>query len=326
MEITRITETPAQTGNAQTGSIQANSIQTVSVQTSNTQAGGIKNGNTQTRSVQTSNDDVNNINTTPTITVYLCDDCVEGIFTAIYKAWEAGTSHTDVRIRNNGSISFFEDYIKVETDKLLSEKVASSILRKLSFEVYMNVYYACLSDDEDKASYIYHFLQKAFKFNGNIMNKLHDNDVNRIYRLRRAVGNEAGRYREFIRFEELENGVLAGRIEPKYNIIPLITDHFADRMHNEHWIILDTKRSISAVHVAYKGYAFTDQITEANLLNFSGLSKKEADFQALWKRFFDTIAIEERINPNLQRNLMPLRFRKYMKAENTPSLKSRDQT
>lgn len=263
----------------------------------------------------------NNINTTSNTTVYLCDDCVEGIFTAIYKAWEDGTSHTDVRVRNNSSISLFEDYIDVSTDKALSEKVASSILRKLSFEVYMNVYYAGLSDDENKASYIYHFLQKAFKCGGSIMNKLQDNDVNRIYKLRRAVGNEAGHYREFIRFEELENGVLAGRIEPKYNIVPLITDYFADRMHNEHWIILDTKRSISAVHVAYKGYAFTDQITETDLLNFSGLSKKEADFQALWKRFFDTIAIEERINPNLQRNLMPLRFRKYMRAESSPSFR-----
>jgi len=258
------------------------------------------------------------------ITVYLCDNCAEGIFTAIYKAWEAGTSHTDVRVRNNSSISLFEDYIDVPTDKMLSEKVASSILRKLSFEVYMNVYYACLSDDENKASYIYHFLQKAFKSGKDIMNKLQDNDVNRIYKLRRAVGNEAGYYREFIRFQELENGVLAGRIEPKYNIVPLIADHFADRMHNEHWIILDTKRSISAVHVAYKGYAFTDQITEADLLNFSGLSEKETDFQALWKRFFDTIAIEERINPKLQRNLMPLRFRKYMTAESTPSFRAQN--
>lgn len=264
-----------------------------------------------------------NIYSTANITIYLCDDSVEGVFTAIYKAWEAGTSHTDVRVRNNSSISFFEDYIDVETDKSLSEKVASSILRKLSFEIYMNIYYACLSDDENKASYIYHFLQKAFKCGSAIMNKLQDDDVNRIYKLRRAVGNEAGHYREFIRFEELENGVLAGRIEPRYNIVPLIADYFADRMHNEHWIILDTKRSISAVHVAYKGYAFTDQITETDLLNFSGLSEKEADFQALWKRFFDTIAIEERINPKLQRSLMPLRFRKYMNAEKTPSFKDK---
>ena len=29
--------------------------------------------------------------------IYVCDDSVEGIFTAIYKAWEAGTSHTDIR-------------------------------------------------------------------------------------------------------------------------------------------------------------------------------------------------------------------------------------
>ena len=35
--------------------------------------------------------------------------------------------------------------------------------------------------------------------------------------------------------------------------------------------------------------------------------------QKLWKLFVDTIAIKERTNRNLQRQLLPLWFRKYMK-------------
>ncbi|MEW4413986.1 DUF4130 domain-containing protein [Clostridium sp. AN503] len=38
----------------------------------------------------------------------------------------------------------------------------------------------------------------------------------------------------------------------------------------------------------------------------------EAVFEELWKTFHRTIAIKERENPRCQRNMLPLRFRKYM--------------
>lgn len=246
-------------------------------------------------------------------TIFLCEDTVDGIFTAIYKAWEVGTSHTDVRVKDNCEFSFFEEYTEVATDLSLSFKVADSINKKLGSEVFHYTYYSCLSNDKDKASCVYHFLRKAFRIGSNIMQYLSDSTVMRIFELTRAVSNEACRFREFIRFEELSNGILSGKINPKHNVVPLIADYFSDRMHNENWIILDTQKNISAVHKAHTGYVFTYDIDEAKLLSFCGLSDKENEFQALWKRFFDTIAIEERKNYNLQRNLMPLYARKYMK-------------
>ena len=51
--------------------------------------------------------------------VYLCDNSIEGIFSAIYKAWEAGTSHTDVRCADVVSnYSLFENYINIRTDQI----------------------------------------------------------------------------------------------------------------------------------------------------------------------------------------------------------------
>ena len=38
-------------------------------------------------------------------TIYLCDDTIEGIFTAIYKAWDNNPKTTDVRIRSSSSVS-----------------------------------------------------------------------------------------------------------------------------------------------------------------------------------------------------------------------------
>jgi probable DNA metabolism protein len=49
-----------------------------------------------------------------------------------------------------------------------------------------------------------------------------------------------------------------------------------------------------------------------NLNKFIEYSDKEEEFQALWKTFFDSIAINERKNIKLQQNNMPGRFRSNM--------------
>lgn len=246
-----------------------------------------------------------------TITVYLCEDTVDGIFSAIYRAWEAGTSHTDVRVKDNFSCRLFEEYIEAPADISLAQKVRRSIINKLSDEVYSYVYQAALSCDSDKASVIYHFLQKAFRIGPRILDYLQDSDVMRVFELSRLVGREAHKYLGFVRFEELENGILAGRINPHSNIVPIIAEHFADRLHNENWLLLDTPRNLAAVHASGKGYMLHLGITEAALKSLS-LSPEENDFRQLWNRFFDTIAIKERVNPELQRTMMPLRYRTYM--------------
>lgn len=70
-------------------------------------------------------------------TIYLCDDTIEGIFTAIYKAWDNNPKTTDVRIRSSSSsLSFFESYVDADTDYELALKVHNTIIRKLSWDIY----------------------------------------------------------------------------------------------------------------------------------------------------------------------------------------------
>lgn len=250
--------------------------------------------------------------TTNTLTtVYLCEDTIDGIFCAIYRAWADGTSHTDVRIEKNAAFSLFETYIHSDTDTALAKKVQDSIIRKLSDKVYTYVYQTALSCGTDKASVIYRFLQKAFRIGTSILDHLHDSDVMRIFELSRYVGREAHKYLGFVRFEELENKLLAGRINPRSNVVPILAEHFADRLHTENWILLDTTRNLAAIHAAGKGYALHLGITEEMLQSYP-TSQEEQNYSRLWERFFETIAIEERKNPGLQRNMMPLRYRTYM--------------
>ena len=52
-------------------------------------------------------------------------------------------------------------------------------------------------------------------------------------------------------------------------------------------------------------------VTEEMLLSVP-VSDHEKDWEQLWSCFFNTIAIQERRNTDLQRSLMPLHYRTYM--------------
>ncbi len=245
-------------------------------------------------------------------TVFLCEDTADGIFTGIYKAWEMGTSRTGIAVKGLGTLNLFDSYCDTVTDSHLACKVASSIQKKLSMDIYSWCYHVVLSDVTDKGQLLYEFLQKAFRIGPSIVNYLQDPTVNRVFTITNTVSKEVHHYLGFVQFEELNNGVLISRINPKSNVIPLIATHFADRLHCENWIILDTNRDIAAVHSAERGYCITYELNEAKLLNFAPLSANEARYKELWKNFFSSIAISERYNPELQRNLLPLRYRRYM--------------
>ena len=55
-----------------------------------------------------------------------------------------------------------------------------------------------------------------------------------VFSMSRSVSNEAHRYEEFIRFRELENGILFSEITPKAQILTCVADHFEDRFQLDH--------------------------------------------------------------------------------------------
>ena len=223
--------------------------------------------------------------------VYLCDNSIEGIFSAIYKAWEAGTSHTDVRCADVVSnYSLFENYINIRTDLTLSDKVANTIKLKLSNDIYEMIFTVAQSIADNKASVIYHCLQRMFKY----------------------AANEAHFYIEILRFNENANGFLTARIEPDNNIIYMIIDHFNDRLHCENFLIYDVRRNIAYIHMNNNTAFFYNDYNNELLKQLDDFSDNENDIQNLWIRFYNTIAIKERVNYKCQINMLPLKYRKYL--------------
>lgn len=249
--------------------------------------------------------------------IYLCDDSIDGIFTAIYLAWSSRYGHANIKIEEKcegskySNIELFSEYIAVDTDMELSSKVAASIKTKISEEAFEMTCRVALSDYLGKADLIYRFLILGFSVGGSITECMNNEVVNRFFRVNHYVGREAYHFIEFIRFSEQENGLLASVIHPKSNVLTLIVPHFADRFPMERFLIYDGNRKLAAFHIPGKPW-FMAQVPEIDGEGLNRISLVEDDYRDLWKIFFENIAIEDRINYKLQRGNLPLRFRRDM--------------
>ncbi len=246
--------------------------------------------------------------------IYLCDNSIDGIFTAIYTAWSSRLGHSNVKIeeKSEGSkfsnIELFAEYIAVDTDTVLANKVAKSIREKISEVAYEMSCRVALSDYSGKADLIYRFLILGFAMGSQVTEHLSNEVVNMMFRVDKNVANEAHHLLGFIRFSEQENGLLTSIIHPKNNVLSLVAPHFVDRLPTERFLIYDGNRKLAALHVPNTPWIIAE-VPDIDQSRVREVSEYEDRYRDMWITFFDHIAIKERVNPKLQRNNLPLRFR-----------------
>lgn len=245
--------------------------------------------------------------------IYLCEDSVEGIFSAIYAAWSSGYGHANIYIQINEEreMQLFSKYITVKSDAALSLKVTDSIKNKIGPEAYRYVYHMVVSNVKEKADICYRFLILGFHYGPAVLDFLSNEYVSAICKTYRKVNFEAHHYKGFVRFTELSNRIMCSRIRPDHNIITLIAPHFADRLPLENWILIDEGRELAAVHPAGKAwFLISTKALEQSILTEE--TEKEKSMREAWDTFVGSISIRERENLKLQRNLCPLRYREFM--------------
>ncbi len=249
--------------------------------------------------------------------IYVCEDSIDGIFTAVYQAWSSGYGHAYIKLEEKcdqnhySNIELFSEYIQVETDYGLSLKVARAVKEKISEEAFEMICRVALSDHQGKADLIYRFMILGFAAGPGIIQHLSNEVVASIFKISRFVGNEVHHLLGFIRFSEQENGLLASMIHPKNNVLSMVTPHFVDRLPRERFIIYDGNRNIASIHIPGKPWILAGMDNYGSY-DFGISSYEEDEYQDLWKIFFKHITIQERTNLKLQRNNLPLRFRSDM--------------
>ncbi len=245
-------------------------------------------------------------------TIYVCNDTVTGLFSAVYDAWKEKKTEEEcgIAFKNSLEQELFCDYRQcVETEE--KARAVEHLIRKyMGAQAYWDIYHASLSGDCKKGDAILGTMLAARKLTDStkIMEHLSHPKVEKVFELSRNVGGEAHCYKGFLRFRELDGEVLYSEITPKNQILTCLAPHFADRLPLENWMIYDKTHQMSIVHEAGKQWVLVwDESFERSAAG--RVSDQELRYAELWKNFCRTIAIESRNNPKCQLQHLPLRYR-----------------
>jgi len=281
------------------------------------------------------------------IHIFMAEDSLEGILSAVSAAYKSRYGHADNRIHISGELEtmeLFSEYIPVETDQEAAEKVYHAVYEKIGSEALKVIESTASSRYPERAEVIYRFLILGFANGERAIDYLTDPNIIRIREIYRNVGNEVCHWQEFLRFkvhqtgkmakesvfqEEPEQGklipvqtedgnrheLLTAVIAPKNKILTSIMPHFSDRFSSENFIIYDETYDMAGIHEKHAEWfamaAFSEAYPEI-LLFIKKSDSSEKQMQELWKIFFQATDIKERSNIKLQKQLLPGWFRKNM--------------
>lgn len=238
---------------------------------------------------------------------YIYDGSFEGLLTAIFEAYSHKEEPDAIMSEQGLQQDLLAQYVQIETDPAKSDRVYASILRNISQEALKNVYYTYLSDDIEAGILVYLYLKLGWKMGSKVDFHLADKTVFKVMDINRRLKFEAHRLTGFVRFRQVEGDIYYSAVSPDYNVVEVLAPHFAERLSDQKWIIHDVKRELAALYNKK-----TWIMSEFSAEDIPGNTKDEIHYVKLWKEFFNTLAIPSRINPKLQRQLMPRRYWEHL--------------
>ncbi|MBP1758049.1 MAG: metabolism protein [Firmicutes bacterium] len=188
----------------------------------------------------------------------------------------------------------------IETNEEKALRVYRGLKIKCSLGLRQLVEHSFLTCLKQKERHIYDFIY-ANIYAGPITDLTDHRFLILSGAVRHLLG-EAEQYRGFVRFSD-HAGVLIGEITPKNRVLPLLRPHFCGRFSQEAFLLYDKTHKEA---LCYAGGVW--KIVPLDCLTLQAPDEEEKAFRSLWRRFYDTIAIEARQNPKLRMSHMPKRF------------------
>lgn len=243
------------------------------------------------------------------------DGTFDGLLSVIFESYrlksEAGRIVPADRYRE----SLFDTPVQVETDPQRAERVRRGVDRRTHPGVAHWLYRCFLSEQEDIEMLIYYFVRKAMAATQDISGNYRDERIHRLHRINKQIGREVHRMHAFVRFQLTPDDLYVALVEPDFNVLPLLEDHFRARYPAQEWLIYDARRHYGLLwdrqECRFITFAENDH-RQLRQLSADLLGAGETDYQELWKTYFHSVDIPERRNIKLHLQHVPRRYWKYL--------------
>ncbi|MBR2327365.1 MAG: TIGR03915 family putative DNA repair protein [Clostridia bacterium] len=228
------------------------------------------------------------------------DGSFYGLLSAAWYALENKITPAEITAKRL-LLPIFEEK-EIETDEKKAMRLLHGIENRIFKGVSKKVFALWLSDRENKEELLLDYLRFGLSHGQKTARLLTEPAVCETEKTFRAVYNEAHRLKGFLRFSEFD-GFLAAITEPSCNALPLIIGHFARRFPEENLLIYDKKHKLAAL--SQRGEI---SLFDADEFFFPKRSLEEKHYRILWREFYNTVAIKERLNEKCRKTHLPVRF------------------
>lgn len=236
---------------------------------------------------------------------WIYDGSFEGFLSAVIKSYREKML-PDLLTKTPPNEGLFDEIIEVVNVPEDVVKLSQSIRLQLGQKIEERIFHTFLCDDEPFENDLLRYIRLGLK-DPMTLTLLSHPTVYAIEIYQRRVLRALHKMNAYLRFESLDEGTLYAKISPPCNTLPLMGKSFTNRLRDEKFIIHDLKRARALI---YDGKEL--HIHNLHAIDLPQHSSDELYYQHLWKRFFDSVAITERLNPKLQRQHVPLYYREYM--------------
>ena len=180
------------------------------------------------------------------------DGSFEGLLTAVFEIYEYKINDPAIYEINKAATSLFGKPHTVTTDKSKFERVYKKLQQKLTPNALSQLCNSFLSEFKEIPDVIYRYVVYVLSSKTAVENNFSHPDVLFVQQTSRKVHREKHRMEAFVRFQLTKDALYYCIIQPDYNVLPLISNHFEKRYADQRWLIYDSRRKYGIYYDLHK--------------------------------------------------------------------------
>lgn len=239
----------------------------------------------------------------------------EGFLCAVFDVYEYKFTDVNIVPVHRHQPSLFAEPHTVNFNLAHGDRVWKGLQKKLTKEAQDSLYRTFLSEIEGIENTLLQYIQYVFASAIFMEEDYSHAAVLTVTQTAKKVWREKHRMEAFVRFQQTADGLYYAIIEPDYNVLPLIGEHFKTRYQDQRWMIYDARRKYGMYYdmntVQQVEIQFSEEATNGKEIS-QVYDESEVIYQQLWRQYFKSVNIASRKNTKLHIQHMPRRYWKYL--------------
>lgn len=248
------------------------------------------------------------------------DGTMEGFLCCVFTAYEEKLKIVAIQpAGEQPAQQLFGESREIYTEVEKAKRVWNSLKKKTSPAGLRDLKWAFLSEIQGIEIQLFRMIRYILAENVPVDRDFSHPAVLQTAKAAKKVGREKHRMEAFVRFRLTKDEIYFAAIEPDFNVLPLLKEHFKNRYADQKWIIYDLKRNFGIAYDLSAVNFITLNLDPA--IGISGAPEtyfhsSEIAFQKLWNQYFSSVNIKSRANQKLHVQHLPKRYWKYLTEKN----------